>query len=142
MAEGAYGKLGIARVYALVFGVVYIAVAVIEFIVGEGSEVLGISNFTPTTVQTVVHLAVGVIVFGSFLAGESAARTVARIIGVVFVALTIYGFIAPDSLGDLLGYGRQDIPLVYNIIHAATAVLALFAGFAGSGGYRRTEAAA
>jgi hypothetical protein len=85
-----------------------------------------------------VHFAVGIVVLGSFFAGEAAARTVARIIGVVFVALTIYGFVAPDSLGDLLGY-ESGIPAIYNIIHAATAVLALFAGFVGS---RRTAAAA
>jgi hypothetical protein len=141
MAEGAYGKLGIARVYALIFGIVYLAVAVLEFIVGEGGEVLGIPGFTPTTTQTIVHLVVGVVVFGSFLAGEGASRTVARIIGVVFVALTIYGFVAPDSLGDILGYGGAEISLTYNLIHAATAVLALFAGFAGSGGYRSTAPA-
>jgi hypothetical protein len=56
---------------------------------------------------------------------------VARIIGVVFVAITIWGFAAPSSLGEFLGY-QGDIPTAYNIIHLVTALLALFAGFAGS----------
>jgi uncharacterized protein DUF4383 len=130
MAEGAYyGKMGFARFYALVFGIAYIGVALLELILGDltvGSTVI----LARTTLQNIVHWAVGIVVLGSFFAGEAAARTVARIVGIVFVALTIYGFVAPDSLGDLLGYGG-DIPMSYNIVHLATALLALFAGFAG-----------
>jgi hypothetical protein len=133
MGEGAYyGRMGFARLYALIFGIAYIGVAVLELFFPE-SDPLTIGDtviFQRTTLQNIVHFAVGIIVLGSFFAGESAARNVARVIGIVFVALTIYGFVAPDSLGDLLGYGG-DIPAVYNWIHAATAVLALFAGFAG-----------
>ncbi len=130
MAEGAYyGKMGFARFYALVFGIAYIGVALLELILGDltvGSTVI----LARTTLQNIVHWAVGVVVLGAFFAGEAAARTVARIVGVVFVALTIYGFVSPDSLGDLLGFGG-DIPMSYNIVHLATALLALFAGFAG-----------
>ena len=130
MAEGAYyGKMGFARFYALVFGIAYIGVALLELILGDltvGSTVI----LARTTLQNIVHWAVGIVVLGSFFAGEAAARTVARIVGIVFVALTIYGFVAPDSLGDLLGY-PGDIPVSYNIVHLATALLALFAGFAG-----------
>ncbi|MDQ4005787.1 MAG: DUF4383 domain-containing protein [Actinomycetota bacterium] len=131
MAEGAYyGKMGFARFYALVFGIAYIGVSLLEVILGDltvGDTVI----LQRTTLQNIVHWAVGVVVLGSFFAGEAAARTVARIVGIVFVALTIYGFVAPDSLGDLLGY-PGDIPMSYNIVHLATAILALFAGFAGS----------
>jgi hypothetical protein len=140
MAEGAYyGKLGFARFYALVFGIAYIGVAVLElFFPLDDPLLIGDTVILArTTLQNIIHFAVGIVVLGSFFAGEGAARTVARIIGVVFVVLTIYGFVAPDSLGDLLGY-PGDIPAVYNYIHAATAVLALFAGFAGS---RRTATA-
>ncbi|MGH2663776.1 MAG: DUF4383 domain-containing protein [Actinomycetota bacterium] len=140
MAEGAYyGKMGFARFYALVFGIAYIGVAVLELFFPLDDRLLigDTVILARTTLQNIVHFAVGIVVLGSFFAGEAAARTVARIIGVVFVVLTIYGFVAPDSLGDLLGY-PGDIPAVYNWIHAATAVLALFAGFAGS---RRTATA-
>ncbi len=130
MAEGAYyGKMGFARFYALVFGIAYIGVALLELILGDlsaGDTVI----LQRTTLQNLVHWAVGIVVLGSFFAGENAARTVARIVGIVFVALTIWGFVAPDSLGDLLGY-NGDIPMSYNIVHLLTAILALFAGFAG-----------
>jgi hypothetical protein len=134
MAEGAYGKLGFARVYALIFGIVYLAVALVEFIVGD------FLFLEPTTIQAVVHLAVGLVVLGSYFAGEAAARTVARIIGIVFVALTVWGFVAPDSLGNILGYDGA-IPVAYNIIHLVTALVALFAGFAGRSTYRTAPAA-
>ena len=131
MAEG-YGKLGIARFYALVFGIAYIGVAILELFYPE-TDPLAIADtvvLQRTVLQNVVHFAVGIIVLGSFFAGETAARNVARVIGVVFLALTVYGFVAPDSLGEVLGYDG-DIPAVYNVIHAVTAVLALFAGFVG-----------
>jgi hypothetical protein len=127
MAEGRYGKMGIARSYALIFGIVYTGVALIELIVGERFLFL-----EPATTQSVVHLAVGVVVLGSFFGGEGAARAVARVIGVVFLALTVWGFVAPASLGSIFGYSG-DLPMAYNVIHAVTAVAALFAGFASSG---------
>jgi uncharacterized protein DUF4383 len=133
VSDYAYGRMGFARFYALVFGVAYIGVAILELFFPESDPLLiGDTVILERTVlQNIVHFAVGIVVLGSFFAGETAARTVARIIGVVFVALTIYGFVAPDSLGELLGY-RGEIPVVYNLIHAVTAALALLAGFAGS----------
>lgn len=127
-----YGKMGIARFYALVFGIAYIGVAILELFYPE-SDPLTIGDtvvLQRTVLQNVVHFAVGIVVLGSFFAGEGPARMVARVIGVVFLILTVYGFVAPDSLGELLGYDG-DIPAAYNFIHAVTAVLALFAGFAG-----------
>ena len=139
MAAGPYGKMGFARTYALIFGIAYIGVALLELILGDltAGDVVILDR---TTLQNVVHWAVGVVVLGSFFAGEAAARTVARIVGIVFVALTIWGFVSPSSLGDFLGY-PGDIPVIYNIIHLVTALLALFAGFAGRRTYRSAPAA-
>jgi hypothetical protein len=134
MSEGAYyGKMGFARFYALVFGVAYIGVAILELFY-PADDPLRIGDLVilqRTTLQNIIHFAVGIVVLGSFFAGETAARNVARIIGVVFVALTIWGFLSPSSLGEFLGYD-SDIPAVYNFVHLVTALLALFAGFAGS----------
>jgi hypothetical protein len=137
MAEGAYGKVGFARTYALIFGIAYIGVALLELILGD----LKVGDFVlldRTTLQNIIHWAVGVVVLGSFFAGEAAARTVARIVGIVFVAITIWGFVSPSSFGDFLGYGG-DIPVFYNIVHLVTALVALFAGFARPG-YRAAAA--
>lgn len=143
--EGSYGRMGFARTYALIFGIAYIGVAILELFfpltdpLAAGDTVI----LARTTLQNIVHFAVGVVVLGSFFAGESAARMVARVIGIVFVVLTIWGFVASESLGDILGFPEGvGIPMVYNIIHAATALLALFAGFGGSRGMDRRSAAA
>ncbi|MEX1047472.1 MAG: DUF4383 domain-containing protein [Actinomycetota bacterium] len=125
MAEGAYGKWGIARTYALIFGIAYIGVAATEAITQDALK--PVLEFEP--LQNAVHWAVGVIVLLSFFGSEATARMVARVFGVVFLALTIWGFAAPDSLGEFLGY-PGDIPVSYNLVHFLTAVAALFAGFA------------
>jgi hypothetical protein len=135
MADRSYGRMGFARFYALMFGVGYLGVAILELFFPQ-SEPLQIGDtiiLQGTILQNIVHFAVGTVMLGSFFAGETASRTMARIIGVVFLALTIYGLVAPESLGNLLGYDGG-IPAIYNVIHAATAVLALFAGFARSRG--------
>ncbi len=125
MAAGSYGKYGIARTYALIFGVAYLAVAAAEAITQDALE--PVLEFTP--LQNAVHWAVGAVVLLSFFGSEATAKLVARVVGVVFVALTIWGFVSPSSFGDFLGFSG-DVPVSYNIIHAATAAVALYSGFA------------
>lgn len=136
MAEGAYVKRGIARTYALIFGIVYVAIASTEVITKGALE--PVLEFTG--IQNAVHWAVGVVVLLSFFGSEGTAKLIARIVGVVFVALTLYGFVAPDSLGELLGF-EGDIPVSYNVVHAVTAVVALYAGFATRANYGRAATA-
>jgi len=70
-------KLGIVRVYALVFGIAYLAVAALEVglkVFGSGSLVVGgqtILKITPA--QNAIHWLVGVAVLGSFFAGTAVA---------------------------------------------------------------------
>ena len=143
MAGTSYGKLGIARVYALVFGIAYIAVALIEDIAGGGRGITlnGHAVLRLSTAQNVIHWAVGVVVLGSFFAGERAAKMVARVIGVVFVVVSILGIVARTSTGKALGF-HGPLPWSYNLIHIATAILALFAGFAAERAYGQTAPAA
>lgn len=140
MAERSYGGLGIARAYALVFGIAYVAVAVLEDILGaSGWKVGGTYILKLTWEQNLIHWGVGVAVLGSFFVGEVAARLVARIVGVVFLLVTVLGFAARDFTGKLVGFGGN-IPMSYNYVHLATAVLALFAGFAAARVYGQTRA--
>ena len=136
MEEGAYAKRGIARTYALIFGIVYVAIALTEVITKDALEL--VLEFTG--IQNAVHWAVGVVGLLSFFGSEGTAKLIARIVGVVFVALTLYGFVAPDSLGELLGF-EGDIPVSYNVVHAVTAVVALYAGFATRANYGRAATA-
>jgi hypothetical protein len=125
MADGAYGRWGIARTYALIFGITYLAVAATEVITQDALEPVLVF----TAIQNAIHWAVGAVVLLSFFGSEATARLVARVIGLVFLAITIFGFVAPDALGELLGFDG-DIPTSYNVVHALTAAVALYAGFA------------
>jgi hypothetical protein len=134
---GAYGKWGIARTYALIFGITYIGVALVEVIAQDSLK--PVLEFT--AIQNAVHWAVGILVLVSFFAGEAVAKLVARIVGVVFVGLTLWGVFARASLGDFLGFGHP-LPWSYNVVHALTAVVALYAGFASRATYRASTAPA
>jgi hypothetical protein len=131
MAEGAYGKMGAPRVFALWFGIVFVGVAILELFFPR-SDPLTAGTFVVlqrTTLLNVLHFAAGFVVLGSFFAGEGPAVMVARVVGVLFLGLTIWGFVSPAGLGGFFGFDGE-IPVIYNIVHAATAVLALIAGFA------------
>jgi hypothetical protein len=132
-----YGTWGMARTYALIFGIAYIGVALVEVIAQDALEPV----LEYTAFQNAVHWAVGVVVLISFFAGEVAAKLVARVVGIVFVALTLWGVFARESLGDFLGYGHA-LPWSYNVVHALTAAAALYAGFATRTSYRTSTATA
>lgn len=138
MEEGAYGKYGIAQTYALIFGIAYIAVALLEVVLGSDGLVIGDGTsihqviLLVEPVHNAIHWVTGVVVLGSFFAGESAARSAARVVGVVFLLVTIVGLVAGEFTMGLLGYpdGVTAVPIFYTIVHALTAIGALYAGFA------------
>ena len=140
---GTSHKLGIVRVYALVFGIAYLAVAVLEDglrIFGSGTLMAGsqvVLKVTP--VQNAIHWAVGLVVLGSFFAGTPTAKAVARGVGLVFLLVSGLGIFARTFTGNLLGF-HGPLPWSYNVVHIATMAAALFAGFAAEAAYqsRRT----
>ena len=137
------GKLGIVRVYALVFGIAYLAVAALEVglkVFGSGSLVVsGHTILKITPAQNAIHWLVGVAVLGSFFAGTAVAKTVARGVGLVFLLVSGLGIFAATFTGKLLGFPGA-LPVSYNIVHVATMVAALFAGFAAEAAYQGRRA--
>ena len=132
MAASAMARWGLARTYALIFGITYLAVAATEAITQDALE--PVLRFTG--IQNAIHWAVGAIVLLSYFGSEATAKLVARVIGLVFLGITLFGLFAPDTLGDLLGFAG-DIPMSYNVVHALTAAVALYAGFATRTSYGR-----
>jgi hypothetical protein len=55
------------------------------------------------------------------------AKTVCKLLGVVFVLVGIAGFVAPTLLGAHLS-------LTHNLVHIVSGAIALYFGFAGSAG--------
>ncbi len=141
MAEGAYGRMGAARGYALVFGIAYLGVAILElyFPLNDPLTAGNVVVLERTLLQNSLHWVIGIVLVGSYFSGEAAARASARIIGVVLLALAIWGFVSPTSLGRVLGYDGG-IPVVYNVFHAASGAVGVLAGFATTGARRRATA--
>jgi hypothetical protein len=126
---------GIVQMYALVFGIAYLAVAVLEDVLGTGGLKLGGTTILQVTVvQNLIHWIVGLAVLGSFFAGENWAKLVARVVGVVFVLVTLLGLFVEPLTGQLLGFPNA-LPMSYNLVHLLTAAAALFAGFAAQRAY-------
>ena len=53
------------------------------------------------------------------------AKTICKILGVVFLLVGIVGFVAPGFLGTHLS-------MVHNLVHIVSGIIALYLGFAGS----------
>jgi hypothetical protein len=126
---------GIVQMYALVFGIAYLGVAVLEVVLGSnGLKLGGVTILQVQLVQNLIHWVVGLAVLGSFFAGEDWAKTVARAVGLVFVLVTLLGLFVEPLTGQLLGF-PDALPLSYNLVHLLTAAAALFAGFAAQRAY-------
>jgi hypothetical protein len=112
----------LARSYARFFGVVYVLVALIELFAKNVGNTL---VFTP--VHNVVHWATGVIgLIVGYAAGGKNSRTYAQVFGIVFAIVTVLGLFAPDFLATIIGYR---VNWLYHLVHAATAIGGLWAGF-------------
>jgi hypothetical protein len=128
-------RYGIVQIYALVFGIAYLGVAVLEVVLGSGGlKIGGVTILQLQLVQNLIHWLVGLAVLGSFFAGEDAAKLVARAVGIVFVLVTLLGVFIEPLTGQLLGF-PDALPMSYNIVHLLTAAAALFAGFAAQRAY-------
>jgi hypothetical protein len=112
-----------ARQFAIVFGAVYLLVGILGFILP--SPLLGI--FGVNTLHNLVHIVIGGLwLVAAFAApmGVDSARVTSQIIGVVYLAVAILGFVLPDLMNQLLVINTAD-----NVLHLVTAVLALYIGF-------------
>ena len=58
------------------------------------------------------------------------AKTVCKILGVIFIIVGVAGFVAPGLLGAHLS-------LAHNLVHIVSGAIALYLGFAGSAGAAR-----
>ena len=134
MAERTPGRMGAPRAYALLFGIILVGVGILELYFPRGDPLTAgrLVILQRAVLNNLLHFVVGIVLVGAFFAGQGPARTAARIVGAVVGAVAIWGFVSPATLGSVLGYDG-DVPVIYNIFHAATAVLALVAGFTPAG---------
>ncbi|MEA2451768.1 MAG: hypothetical protein QOG04_478 [Actinomycetota bacterium] len=118
-----------AQSFALAFGVVFLLVGILGFILApdEGDKLFGV--FQVNLLHNIIHLAVGAL----FLVGSGThvrAKQVNLLVGIVYGLVAILGF-ANIVVQDLLDANAAD-----DFLHLATAVLALYFGTAGAEGAR------
>jgi hypothetical protein len=124
-----------ARLYAVVVGTVLVVAGIIGFFYnahfGSGSDVFGndtsVKVFGILTVNgwhNVVHLVTGAL---GLLAAGYAARVYALGLGVVYIAVAVWGFIigSGDSILSIIPINTAD-----NVLHLVLGILGVAAGLA------------
>ena len=129
-----------AQLFALVFGIVYLAAGLVGF------AVTGFDNFAGKTfdeeliifainpLHNIVHLGLGAVWIGA-AAKHASAKSANMLLGVVLLFIFILGM-----TGALTFLAIKDIGAADNYLHIATAALALYFGSVGAAGPARTTA--
>lgn len=120
-------RMNVARVLALVVGLVYLLLGVLGFTVAENpgqvgpAEVNTVWIFSVSAVQNVVHIVVGLMGLAA-AAKPAGARIYGLVLFVVFTGMTVFGVLASsaDTPGDVLNVNAAG-----NWLHALTALAGL-----------------
>lgn len=124
--------------YARIFGVVLTLVGILGLLVTTDQDTTSqLLGFEVNLTHNLVHLATGVL---GLVAGFSLlvwARTYAIVLGVVYTALAIWGFIVGDGFDPFGLFGEID--MADNVLHLAIGVLGIAAYFAGERTVRETR---
>ena len=122
-----------AQRFALVFGVVYLAVALAGFAVTGFSDFAGMHHskllvFSVNPLHNVIHLAIALGWLAS-VPSHRAARAANLVIGVVLGLVTVLGFVNGMGMLGMSGLADPD-----NFLHLITASLSLYFGSVAAAG--------
>lgn len=116
--------------YARITGIALAAVALLGIVMSAaagGAFVAGFLEFDWT--HNIVHVALaGAALAAGFAASGAYAAIYAKIFGIVYAALAVVGFIAPD----ILGFIGLHLELGENLVHLLIGVYGIAAGFMGN----------
>lgn len=117
----------IQKTVSLVVGIVFIVVGVLGFVpilVSSGGDLLGI--FAINALHNVVHLLIGIL--GVAAASMGWPRLYNRIMGIVYLALAVLGFIPGLVMNGAL-LGLVSINLADNLLHLVVGAALTYIGF-------------
>jgi len=112
--------MGLNRIVAAIFGVVYLIVGAYGFI-GAGDDNMLIGLFEVNALHNIVHVVIGLVLLWGAMSTPMAVM-MNRLVGIVLIALGILGIFVENPL-DLVPIGGNDVWL-----HLATGVILLGAG--------------
>jgi uncharacterized protein DUF4383 len=123
--------------FAIAFGLVYLIVTVLGFFVtGFSQATTQLIVFDLNLVHNIVHLLIGAFGVAAFFAGPAIARLYAQVLGIVLAVVAFAGLL-PQPLLGVVPVGGADI-----VLHAATAIIALYVGFKGASAEAEADAEA
>jgi len=125
------------RLLATVFGVVYLLVGVLGFVVTGFSSFAGTSGdklivFEVNPLHNIVHLAIGALLLAASRA-VATAKAADTGVGAVYLLVGILGLFLLDSSANILALNGAD-----NVLHLASAIVLLGVGLTAD---KRTPAA-
>lgn len=118
-----------AQLFALVFGVVYLVVGILGFIIADDNDKL-LGVFQVNVLHNIAHLAIGALLLVAS-GKHTTAKQVNLWVGIGYGLLAVLGLanILIDAPDGLLDANDAD-----DFLHLATAVLAIYFGTAGASG--------
>jgi hypothetical protein len=125
-----------AQVFALVFGIIYLAVGVIGFAVTGFDQFAGrtfaekLVLFPVNPLHNIVHIALGAVWLGASRT-HAVAKTINVVLGVVLLLVFLLGMVGTLKWLAIEGAASAD-----NYLHLATAALSLYFGSAGAAAAR------
>lgn len=116
------------QLFGYVFGAVYVLVGLVGFAVTPGvgfaaTHGKNLIIFGLNPLHNLVHIAVGILLFGAAASGARNSRAVNLIVGAVYLLLGIVGWFAIGNSFNILALNAPD-----NFLHLVTAVGALGVG--------------
>lgn len=101
------------------------ALGIVLNVAGAGAFIAGILEFDMA--HNVVHVLLAAVALGVGYGVKrmDAQRTIAKVVGVVYLALGAVGFVAPN----VLGFVGLHLELAENLIHIALGAWGAYAGF-------------
>jgi hypothetical protein len=105
-----------------VFGVILLLVGIIGFF---NDPVFGV--FEVDTMHNIVHLLTGILALIFAAQGEGPARTFSKVFGIIYLIVTVVGFVQGDTVLGIISVNGAD-----NYLHILLTIVFLAIGFAGS----------
>jgi Domain of unknown function (DUF4383) len=108
------------------FGALYALVGLAGFAVTGFGGTGTLVTFNLSVADNIIHLVIGVAGLAAYAVGHAAAQRFCQTAGVVVGLLALLGIVVSNLLG-IMPIGGSDV-----VLHAFTALVLLYVGFAGS----------